>query len=234
MTEPAYARTLQKGISISSIITAFHCPRQYMFYTENKGKPAFRYSICKLVSCAEKNADEEGIWSTVCMIHPDISEEYRTFLHDCLNALRDAPVRPWTETDIPVRSHSAGIHGLLDKYDASSGAYTITRCTTAPKNGCWPEDAVRAAALLLCIEETSAKKPTGLSIEYIPSGIIRWYEPTPKDRRKVFHLVRQIREIDKGGIPCKPMNPPCARCRFTGRCESGAPRRLSFLFKKGE
>ena len=232
MTEPSIFQNPDSSIAISSIITAFHCPRQYFFYKDTPSKPADNYSICKQVSCADQDTSEEELWNTIRLIHPDISEEKKGFLRDCLKATEHAPVRPWTETDIPVRSKRAGIHGLLDKYHAPMGEYTLTRCKAAPQNGCWPEDAIRSAALLLCIEETGPLKTPGLSIEYVPSGIIRYYEPTPKDRRRVIHLIRQVKEIEKGGFPQKPLNPPCSRCRFSDRCSQNEPRRLSFLLKK--
>jgi len=232
MTEPCYSKNPDNGIAISSIIRAFHCPRQYFFYKDIPSKPAIEYSICKLVSCAEESATEEELWKTLHLIHPEISEDKRNFLRDCLMAMEHAPVRPWTETDIVVRSERAGIHGLLDKYHAQTGEYTLTRCTTAPKNGCWAEDAIRTAALLLCIEEAGAVKTPGMNIEYVRSGIIRYYEPTPKDRRRVLHLIQQVKEIEDGEFPHKPLNTPCSRCRFSDRCAQIAPRRLSFLFKK--
>lgn len=232
MTERSISKKSGDAVAISSIITAFHCTRQYFFYSEMKSNPSEKYSICKQVSCAAPDIKEEKLWDIICMIHPDISVEKRSFLKDCLNAARHVPVRPWTDTDILVRSDRAGIYGLLDKYDATAGEYTLTRCTKAPQKGCWPEDAIRTAALLICLEDTCKKKPEGLYIEYIPSGIIRYYEPTPKDRRKVFQLINKVRDVNKGGIPKKSLNPPCSGCRFFDRCSQNEPRRLSFLFKK--
>jgi CRISPR/Cas system-associated exonuclease Cas4 (RecB family) len=220
------------GVAISSIITVFHCPRRYYFYSGAESKPAERYSICKQISCMDPDANEEELWENICIIHPDISDENRSFLKECLKATRNVPIRPWTETDILVRSDRAGIHGLLDKYNATTGEYTLTRCTNAPRIGCWPDDALRAAAFLICLEETCTTKVDGIYIEYIPSGIVRYFKPTPKDRRMVLQLIHKVRDIDKGIFPEKPLNPPCFRCSFLERCQQNKPRRLSFLFKK--
>jgi hypothetical protein len=146
----------------------------------------------------------------VCLIHPGISEEKKEFLNTCLVAMKHAPARPWSEIDILVRSERTGIYGLLDKYYAPTGEYALTRCTTAPPHGCWPEDAVRTAALLLCIEECMSKRgdasPKGLYIEYIPSGVIRYYEPSLKDRRRVIHLVRTVKGLKKDFSPQTPQS----------------------------
>mgnify|MGYP000871790135 CR=1 FL=1 len=236
MTESRNTPNTRRGAAISSLVSAFHCPRQYYFSTKHEQRTSERYTICKQVSCADAHATVERLWEMVCLIHPGISEEKKEFLNTCLVAMKHAPARPWSEIDILVRSERTGIYGLLDKYYAPTGEYALTRCTTAPPHGCWPEDAVRTAALLLCIEECMSKRgdasPKGLYIEYIPSGVIRYYEPSLKDRRRVIHLVRTVKEVEKGFFPPKPLNPPCSRCQYTQSCAQHEPRRLSFLFKQ--
>jgi CRISPR-associated exonuclease Cas4 len=232
MTENKPDMNIMSNIAISSIIRAYHCPRQYYFHKESKFKPSESYTVCKQVSCAYPDHTEEEIWNMIILIQPDISPDARSFLSSCICAMTHTPIRPWTETDITVKSDKVGIYGLLDKYDALSGEYTLTRCTTAPKNGCWPDDAIRTAALLICIEETSAKRLKGMYIEYIPSGIIRYYEPTPKDRRRLIQIIRQIQDVNRGLFPSKPLHPPCDSCKYYEKCEKNKPKTLSFLFKK--
>ncbi|PWR74999.1 hypothetical protein ACKUB1_16560 [Methanospirillum stamsii] len=232
MTASLSGKKNHPEIAISSLIRAFHCPRQYYFLKNTEWKSSEKYSICKQISVAEKDADEENIWNTICMIHPDISPDKRPFLTSCLQAMITAPVRPWTDLDITVHSNKLHLYGLLDKYDAGTGECTLTRCTPSPKTGCWPEDRIRAAALLLCIWETGNGRPSGIYIEYIPSGIIRYYEPSPRDKRQVLLILRQIQKIENGEFPPKPMKPPCSWCRFEEKCKSHEPRRLSGLFKK--
>lgn len=232
MTASSLDMNKQKGISISSLLQAFACSRQYYFNKNAKWKSSDTYTICKQVSCACNIHSEEEIWDAICLIHPEISPDSRDFLSSCITAMKHAPVRPWTDTDITVKSKKVGLYGLLDKYDANTGECTLTRCCTAPKTGCWPEDAIRTAALLLCVKETCSLIKAGMYIEYIPSGVIRYYEPNPKDRRRIVQTIHQIHEIDKGAFPPKPLHPPCSRCRFVEKCSGHEPRKLSALFKK--
>ena len=233
MTASLSDKKQNPGIAISSLIRAFHCSRQYYFYKECEGISSSRYTICKMVSCAyPEDRSEEMIWDSICLIHPDISPDERSFLSSCLLAMKKTPIRHWTETDNVVKSIKLDLYGLLDKFDAKTSECTLTRCTTSPKNGCWPEDRIRIAALLICIEETCDINPKGMYIEYIPSGIIRYYEPTPKDRRQIIQILHQIHTIEKGEFPPKPLHPPCSRCKYEKLCIEHEPRRLSALFKK--
>jgi CRISPR-associated exonuclease Cas4 len=220
------------GIAISSVILASRCIRQYYFNKKDDWRSSYRYTICKQVSCAYPEEREEVIWKIISLINPDISPDSRIFLTSCLSAMKSAPIRPWTDSDITVKSEKIGVYGLLDKYDTNSGDCTLTRCCDAPKSGCWPEDTIRIAALLICIEETCNIRPHGMHIEYIPSGIIRYYEPTPKDRRRLVQIIHQVKEVERGTFPPKPLHPPCSRCRFVEKCSVDQPRKLSILFKK--
>jgi len=232
MTESLSPKSSHASIAISSLIRAFHCPRQYYFQSHDELKPSDRYHICKQVSCADPDNSEAEIWNTIMLIYPDISPENRNYLSSFLSAMKKAPIRPWTDSDVTIRSDRAGLYGLLDKFHAPTGECTLTRCSKAPKTGCWPEDAIRTAALLMCIEESCIINPKGMYIEYIPSGIIRYYEPTPKDRRRVVQIIHQIKKIENGVLPSKPLNPPCLHCRFQEKCNKSEPKRLSLLFKK--
>jgi CRISPR-associated exonuclease Cas4 len=234
MTESSPDIKQHTVVAISSLIRAFHCPRQYYFIKDSEWKSSGRYTICKQVSCAYPGeSDEESLWNTICIIYPDISPELRSFLSSCLMVMKNAPVRPWTSLDSTVRSTRLGLYGQLDKFDARTGECTLIRCTRAPKNGCWLEDRIRTAALLLCLEDSSDIRPGGIYIEYIQSGIIRYYEPTPKDRRQVVQTLRQIHLMGQGVFPPKPLHPPCKQCEFEKKCAEYEPRRLSSLFKKG-
>lgn len=167
------------------------------------------------------------------MIHPDIKPDSREFLVLCLDAMKKGPVRPFTDLDVTVRSEKLGLYGQLDKYDAQSGECTLTRCTAAPKTGCWAEDSFRVTALLFCIQESCAFSPPGMYIEYIPSGVVRYYEPSPKDRRRIFQILHQVRDVENGKIPSKPLQAPCEHCQYKDTCFENEPRRLSAFFKKG-
>lgn len=232
MTESPYDKNPYSGIAISSLIRAFRCPRQYYFYKKNEFASNGKYIICREVSSSGQDETFDQIWKTVNLLDPTIPSKLQDFLHVCLDANKNAPRRPWTELDRTVRSKQLSIYGQLDKFDERTGECTLTRCTKAPKTGCWPDDRVRATALLLCVSETADIRPKGIYIEYIPSGIIRYYTPTPKDRRIVIHTLRQIHAIDKGNFPPRPLNPPCKGCRFEDTCTSYEPRKLSGLFKK--
>ena len=231
MTASQSGRKKDQGIAISSLMRIFHCPRQYYFQKGHEWKPSAEYLICKQVSCTDPDEEEDAIWESIILIEPEISEKTRFFLHSCLLAMKNTPVRSWTDLDIMVRSDRLGLYGQIDKYDARTGDCTLTRCSVAPKNGCWPEDAIRTAALLLCLEETYGINPAGLYIEYIRSGIIRHYTPTARDRRKIIELLHQFRNIEKGEFPPKPLKAPCVSCTFEKNCSGHQPRRLSSLFE---
>jgi len=122
---------------------------------------------------------------------------------------------------------------LLDKFNSMSHEATVVRATKAPETGCWPEDRVRITALQLCIEETLNISLKGLYVEYIPSGIVRLYEPGPRDRRTLIQTIAQMKKVVQGNIPPKPANPPCKGCRYRDTCDTGSPRSLLQIFKKG-
>jgi len=235
MNEDAPNQISHKDTTISSLITGFRCIRQYYFGKTKKRDNSGRYTICKLISSAEQDIfDEEELWKKALLIDPDIDPGTRSHIHEYVSVIKHTPLRPWTDLDLIIRSERTGISGLLDKFDARTGEATLVRCTKAPVNGCWAEDRIRAVALILCIEETFKIRLKSVSVEYIPSGIIRYYEPGQRDRRVMLQVLRKVHEVDKGIFPEKPPNPPCEKCIYSDKCNMERPKTLLQIFKKSK
>lgn len=233
MNDHSQNNCVTTGIPISSVITGFRCIRQYYFGKTKKRKSSGRYTICKQISSAEAEfRNEDDLWSSILLIDPDIDPESRTFLQDCLKILDNLSVRSWTDLDITVKSDKLCLYGLIDKYNSKKCQATIVRCSKSPKAGCWAEDRIRIAALILCINETLNIRLSGMYVEYIPSGVIRYYEPGPKDRRILINTLKKVHEVDKGYLPEKPLNPPCKGCQFYQRCSNEGPNTLLDIIKK--
>lgn len=222
-------------ILISAVARGFRCIRQYYFDKSREWNETSRYSICKQVSCAEyENRNEDEIWNLVVLVEPGIDPQLRNFLRRCFENTRNTPLRPWTDLDVAVRSDKLGIRGILDKYHSQNRECTLVRCSDAPKTGCWPDDRIRVTALLFATEESLHCRIDGVYVEYIPSGIVRFCEPGPKDRRTLLRVIAQIKMVDNGEFPGKPLKAPCSRCRYLEKCNTGEPVQLSDLFKKRE
>lgn len=231
MTE--YQGIYDKSIAISALVQAYRCPRRYYFSLREPVPVSDRYTICKQISYAGKNTDEDSLWNEICMIHPDINPEMREYLSESMAVCSHTPFLPWSETEISIRSDRYGIHGLIDKYHPDSQTISIIRPSRAPEHGCWTEDRIRIAACLICLKEQTGIAASGGQVEYIPDGIIRYCEPQPRDRRRLLQGLTWAREVQKGNLPQKPVHPPCKKCQYMDRCEPPKARTLSeLLFKK--
>jgi CRISPR-associated exonuclease Cas4 len=227
---------LTRTVPVSSLIRAHRCPRHYYFTKNEPVTVSDRYIICRQVSLADpQNLDGDSLWDEITLIHPAIGPEMREYLDTCISMAARMPFLSWTETDLLIRSEKTGIHGQIDKYDAQAGHVSVVRCTGAPAAGCWPGDRVRMAAYLLCLRETAEIDLAGGYMEYIPDGIVRYYEPGPRDRRALLQALKNIRLVEKGELPGKPVRAPCKNCRYSAQCNPPAANPLSaVLFKKRE
>jgi hypothetical protein len=75
----------------------------------------------------------------------------------------------------------------------------------------------------------SGETVTGGYVEYVASGICRFVEPQPRDRRAMIRAIRAAKRVVAGEIPKRPLRAPCEGCPHLERCTAG-PRRLSDLF----
>lgn len=219
---------------ISSIIIAYRCIRQY--YLQNPGdiRDSFRYTICKQISSADRNeTDPQRLWESISLIEQDSKPEFRSLFDEYYSANKHAPLREYTDLDVQVSNKKLGIYGLLDKFNSITQEGAIVRARKAPETGCWTEDRIRITALQLCIEESLKTVLKGLYVEYIPSGIVRYYEPGPRDRRTLIQTIARMKKVVDGNMPPKPANPPCKGCRYRDTCDTGSPRSLLQIFKKG-
>ena len=223
-------------IPVSSLIQAYRCPRRYYFTKNEPVQVSDRYTICKQVSLSDQNnTDEDALWDDICLINLDIKPDLREYLSLCIATNTRTPLPQWSETDLIVTSEKYGLRGLIDKYHKDAGHISIVRCTGAPATGCWPDDRVRIAAYLLCLKETTGINLSGGFIEYIPDGIVRFCEPQPRDRRGLLMALKNVRLVEKGDLPGKPVRAPCKNCRYTDRCETPKVKTLSeLLFQKGK
>ncbi len=229
MTE--YQSISDQTFAVSALIQAHRCPRRYYFSRNEVIPQSDRYIICKHLSLARvPRPDEQELWDEITLIHPDIDPSMQDYLTECLEQIQHTPFPSWTDTEISVRSEKYGIHGQIDKYHAEAQSISIVRASPAPRLGCWPDDRIRVAAYLLCLQEQMGFKCKGGYVEYIPDGIIRFCEPDPRDRRRLLQAIHLVKMIARGELPKKPVNPPCKNCPYTEQCEPPKARTLSQIF----
>lgn len=176
--------------------------------------------------------DENSLWDEINLIDPDVTPELREYLSQCLLSTAHTPLPSWTESDVTVNSDRYGIYGLIDKYDEKSNVISIVRNSRAPMTGCWPDDRVRIAAYLLCLREMTGKDLPGGYIEYIPDGIVRFCEPQPRDRRGFLKALNNVRTVQKGDLPAKPVRAPCRNCTYQNQCIPVRVKTVSEIFFK--
>jgi CRISPR-associated exonuclease Cas4 len=220
---------MEKYIPVSGVVACHICPRRYYFERSEEHPESLRYTVCKQVSAhLGVMLDPEMIWEEVLCILPDAPPEARELLDGCIVACRSAAWQRPVQTDLMVESDRLEIRGRVDKI-FEDGTFAITRSSTAPRAGAYGIDRLRIACYVACLRETLGSTITGGYIEYISSGICRFVEPQPRDRRAMIRAIRAAKRIVAGEIPKRPLRAPCEGCPHLERCTAG-PRRLSDLF----
>ncbi len=221
-------------IQVSDLTATLRCPRNLYYRMSEPVVIPPRYHLCRqIASGIPEGLDRDAILDELGIIVPDARADLADLLDEWYPLAENAPfIRPVIQ-DMVVRSNRLGITGQIDKYDPTAG-WSHVRCSTAPKTGCWPDDRIRITALLLCLNEQAGLTLPGGHVEYVPSGVIRYYEPGPRDRRALLHAVKQARRIHDGTFPDKPVDPPCSACRYSDRCVVTAPSLSRLFFKQRE
>ncbi len=219
----------EQSIPVSVLTKVSTCPLLYYYEKDTGMQQSGKYLVCKQISLhASDPGTCDEIWQEILFIDPDIDRSLQSYLDDCLTACRHTPFPSCTDHDLPVYSRH-GFFGMVDKIHPKEKWLAITRSSPAPSRGCYRQDRLRMAALITATEETLHIRIRGGYIEYIPSGIIRWYEPGPRDRREVLKALHMARTILAGTIPKRSARPFCQRCRYQDRCDKN-PHKLSDLF----
>ncbi|MDD3111832.1 MAG: Dna2/Cas4 domain-containing protein [Methanofollis liminatans] len=219
------------GLTGISAVTAAHfCPlRLYLDRQEEHEEPP-RYAVCKQVSyhLGTGPLDPAAVWAEIAAVLPYAGEAEHALFAQCIEACTDVEWIPFSDTDVPVSSPALGIRGTVDKADPALPGFAITRSSEAPLVGVHGADRLRIACYAACVRETLGIDVPGGWVEYVPSGVIRFCTPGPRDRRAMLRAIAAAKEVEAGTIPRKPLNPPCDRCPHGERCSPG-PRRLSDL-----
>jgi CRISPR-associated exonuclease Cas4 len=205
------------------------CPVRYYYERNDPFSESDRYAVCKQLSYhLGRVPDAEAVWGEVVAVHPAIDPAMREFLDLCITACSKTSWKPAVQTDVTVTSQKQGMAGMIDRID-ESGAFSIVRASGAMPMGTYAADRLRIAAIAFCLEEMAGKEVEGGFVEYIPDGVSRYHAVQPRDRRQVIATLHRLREINMGAMPQHPLNAPCNRCRYKGKCESSIGRRLSEL-----
>ncbi len=216
-------------IPVSGVIACHICPRRYYFERSEEREESPRYTVCKQVSAhLGELLEREQIWQEVLCILPDREEDTRELFDECINACRETAWQRPVQTDLTVESDTLGIRGRVDKV-FEDGTFAITRSSTAPRAGAYGTDRLRIACYVACLKETLGQAVAGGYVEYVASGICRFVEPEPRDRREMIRAIRAAKRVVAGEIPPRPLRAPCDGCPHVERCTAG-PRRLSDLF----
>ena len=215
-------------IPVSGVIACHICPRRYYFERSEEREESPRYTVCKQVSAhLGELLEREQIWQEVLCILPDREEDTRELFDECINACRETAWQRPVQTDLTVESDTLGIRGRVDKV-FEDGTFAITRSSTAPRAGAYGTDRLRIACYVACLKETLGQAVAGGYVEYVASGICRFVEPEPRDRREMIRAIRAAKRVVAGEIPPRPLRAPCDGCPHVERCTAG-PRRLSDL-----
>jgi CRISPR-associated exonuclease Cas4 len=219
-------------LSISSVAAVSRCPVRFYIEKKEKRTETWRYTLTKQLSYHLGNEfDEKTIWEEACMIHDNPDHALKPFLSDMVRLCRNNPDwRPVRETDVRVHSDSYAIHGIVDRMFEEEPYFAIVRSSSAPPRGVFATDRVRITGYTICLREMLGDHIHGGSIEYLPSGISRYVPVEPRDKRTFLHALHETRRIMNGGLPRKPLRPPCMHCPHGDHCESSDGKRLSELF----
>ena len=216
-------------IPVSGVIACHICPRRYYFERSEEREESPRYTVCKQVSAhLGELLEREQIWQEVLCVLPDQEEDTRELFDECINACRETAWQRPVQTDLTVESDTLGIRGRVDKV-FEDGTFAITRSSTAPRAGAYGTDRLRITCYVACLKETLGQAVAGGYVEYVASGICRFVEPEPRDRREMIRAIRAAKRVVAGEIPPRPLRAPCDGCPHVERCTAG-PRRLSDLF----
>lgn len=216
-------------IPVSGVIACHICPRRYYFERSEEREESPRYTVCKQVSAhLGELLEREEIWQEVLCVLPDAEEDTRELFDECINACRETAWQRPVQTDLAVESDTLGIRGRVDKV-FEDGTFAITRSSTAPRAGAYGTDRLRIACYVACLKETLGQAVAGGYVEYVASGICRFVEPEPRDRREMIRAIRAAKRVVAGELPPRPLRAPCDGCPHVERCTAG-PRKISDLF----
>lgn len=216
-------------VGVATVAAAHFCPlRPYLDRQEEREEPP-RYAVCKQVSYHLGTPfDPAAVWEEVLAVLPRSGEEEHHLFAQCMENCRDKEWILFSDFDVPVSSERLGIRGVVDKVDPALPGFAITRAGEAPKAGVHAADRLRIACYTACVRDSLGLEVEGGWVEYVPSGVIRFCTPGPRDRRAMIRAIAAAKIVEEGRIPRKPLNPPCTRCPHEERCAPG-PRRLSEL-----
>ena len=181
---------MEQYIPVSGVVACHICPRRYYFERSNEHPESPRYTVCKQVSThLGELLDPERIWHEVLCILPDAPPETRELFDECISACRETAWQRPVQSDRPaVESDLLGIRGRVDKV-FEDGTFAITRSSTAPEPvSTAPTGSESPATLPACARPLEAV--TGGYVEYVASGICRFVEPQPRDRRAMIRAIR--------------------------------------------
>jgi CRISPR-associated exonuclease Cas4 len=219
-------------LSISSVAAVSMCPVRFYIEKNEKRIESWRYTLTKQLSYhLGDEIDEDMIWEEACLIHDHPDPDLKPFLTEMVRLCRNS--REWKaarETDVRVHSDRFALHGIVDRMFEKEPYFAIVRSSSAPPRGVFAADRVRITGYTICLREMLGDHIHGGSIEYLPSGISRRVFVEPRDKRTFLHALHETRRITTGGLPRKPLRPPCTHCPYNNHCESSDGKRLSELF----
>lgn len=216
-------------IPVSGVVACHTCPRRYYFERSEEHPELPRYTVCKQVSMhLGELLEADQIWQEILCVLPETTEDVEELFEKCITACSETAWQRPVQTDLAVESDTLGIRGRVDKI-FEDGTFAIARSSPAPKAGAYGTDRLRIACYVACLTETLGRPVAGGYVEYVASGVCRYVEPQPRDRRAMIRAIRAARRVVAGELPPRPLRAPCEGCPHFERCTTG-PRRLSDLF----
>ncbi|WP_067078462.1 CRISPR-associated protein Cas4 [Methanoculleus horonobensis] len=216
-------------IPVSGVVACHTCPRRYYFERSEEHPESPRYTVCKQVSThLGELLEPEEIWQEILCVLPEATEDVRELFDECIAACSETKWQRPVQVDLGVESDTLGIRGRVDKI-FEDGTFAVARSSAAPKTGVYNTDRLRIACYVACLKETLGRPVAGGYVEYVASGVCRYVEPQPRDRREMIKAIRAAKRVVAGELPPRPLRAPCEGCPHLERCTAG-PRRLSDLF----
>lgn len=222
---------MEPEISISSVVSAYICPVRFYLEKDKKMWESGQYAVCKQLSYhLGGDIDEAVVWGEILDVCESIDPTLREYLHQCVVACRNTQKwRNTSSTDTSVKSKKYRIHGIVDKIFPYKPFFSIVKASKAPLLGIYSTDRLRITACTVCLHEMIGDHVGGGSVEYIVSGISRYHEVQPLDKRRFISALHQARKVINGEIPERPVKAPCETCYLKNSCNPGGSR-LSDLF----
>ncbi|WNY24290.1 hypothetical protein MmiHf6_16210 [Methanimicrococcus hongohii] len=106
----------------------------------------------------------------------------------------------------------------------------LIKISKAPSDGVWESERIAATAYLMILESEFGRQFVSDSVVIDYFGDYRYVRIRPQNRRKVFRIIRKIRDIKKGKMPREKNIRLCGGCVYREKCHVKAKTLFTKMF----